>query len=57
MFHQSLATEHGAFPAVMKGGELFTNFASGNSMAPVAGGMLIEELIEDADFPSSVEEL
>ncbi len=57
LFHQSLDTEHGAFPAIMKGGELFTKFANGNTMAPLAGGMLIEELIEDQSFPASVEAL
>lgn len=44
LFHQSLNTKHGAFPAIMKGGELFAKFANGNAMAPIAGGMLIEEL-------------
>lgn len=57
LFHQSLATEHGAFPAIMKGVELFTKFANGNTTAPIAGGMLIEELVEDPAFPSSVEQL
>lgn len=57
LFHQSLATEHGAFPAIMKGGELFTRFANGNTTAPLAGNMLIEELIQNPNFPSSVEQL
>jgi hypothetical protein len=57
IFHQSLASGHAAFPAIMKGGELFINFASGSSTAPLAGNILIKKLIEDADFPSSVEEL
>ncbi|MCP4669170.1 MAG: hypothetical protein GY849_22775 [Deltaproteobacteria bacterium] len=57
LFHQSLNTEHGAFPAIMKGGELFTKFINGNTMAPIAGGVLIEELIEDPSFPASVEDL
>lgn len=57
LFHQSLTTEHGAFPAIMKGGELFTKFAGGNTTAPIAGGMLIEELLEDPAFPSSVDHL
>jgi hypothetical protein len=54
LFHQSLDTEHGAFSALMKGGDLFVKFINGNTMAPIAGGMLIEELVEDPKFPASV---
>ncbi|MCU7854014.1 MAG: hypothetical protein KZQ80_17595 [Candidatus Thiodiazotropha sp. (ex Monitilora ramsayi)] len=57
VFHQNLNTEHAAFPAIMKGEELFLNFTKGNSMAPMAGGMQIEELIEDDSFPGSIEQL
>ena len=57
LFHQNLDTEHSAFTAIMKGGELFTKFANGNTMAPLTGGMLIEELVEDQSFPVSVEAL
>jgi len=57
LFHQSLNTEHAAFPAIMKGGELFIKFANGNTMAPMLGGTLIEELVENPDFPDSVENL
>jgi len=57
LFHQSLNTEHGAFPAIMKGGDLFVKFINGNTMAPIAGGMLIKELVEDPNFPSSLEAL
>ena len=38
----------------MKGGDLFVKFINGNTMAPIAGGMLIEELVEDPKFPTSV---
>tara|TARA_B110001469_G_scaffold86388_1_gene81811 strand:- start:6603 stop:7169 length:567 start_codon:yes stop_codon:yes gene_type:complete len=54
LFHQCLDTQHGAFPALMKGGDLFVKFINGNTMAPIAGGMLIEELVEDPKFPTSV---
>ena len=57
LFHQSQNTKHGAFPAIMKGGELFTKFANGNTMAPIAGGMSIEELVQNPSFPASVEYL
>ena len=57
LFHQSLNTEHGAFPAIMKGGDLFVKFVNGNTMAPIAGGMLIEEIVENPDFPESLESL
>jgi hypothetical protein len=56
-FHQSLRTEHKAFPAIMKGGELFTQFANGNTTAPMAGGILIEEIIANPQFPESVDDL
>lgn len=57
LFHQSLDINHPAFSAIMKGGELFTKFTNGNAMAPVASGVLIEEFIDDPNFPASVEDL
>ncbi|MBV2135338.1 MAG: hypothetical protein AB2558_21285, partial [Candidatus Thiodiazotropha sp.] len=56
-FHNNSSPEHSALPAIIKGGELFINFAKGNSMAPLAGGMLVEELINSSSFPSSINEL
>lgn len=57
LFHQSLNTGHGAFPAIIKGREFFAKFINGNTMAPIEVGMLIEELIEDPSFPASLEAL
>ncbi len=57
LFHQSLNVNHNAFPAIIKGGDLYTKFASGNTMAPLAASMLIEELVTDDNFPASVDEL
>jgi len=57
MFHQGLDTEHAAFPAVMKGGELITKFINGNTTAVLAGRMLLEEIISNDNFPESVNAL
>ncbi len=57
MFHQSLDTSHPAFPAIMKGGEVFAKFSQGITTAPLAGAMFITELAENSEFPSSVDEL
>ena len=57
LFHQSLDTEHAAFPALMKGGDLFVKFINGDKMIPTASGTLIEELVEDPKFPNSVADL
>lgn len=54
MFHQSMATSHPAFPAIMKGGEVFAKFSQGVATAPLAGGMFITELAEAPDFPDSI---
>lgn len=57
LFHQSIDVNHGAFPAIIKGGDLYNKFANGNSMAPLAASLLIEELVSDNNFPASVDEL
>jgi len=57
LFHQELATEHVAFPAIMKGGDLYTKFAQGNTATPLVGASLIKELVEDSSFPNSIEDL
>lgn len=57
LFHQSLQTDHNAFAAIMKGGDLYTKFINGNTMAPVTAGMLVEEIVRDPRFPASVKEL
>lgn len=57
LFHQSLNTQHDAFPAIIKGGEFFIKFTKGYTLTPVAGAMLIKEIIEDQKFPESVDAL
>ena len=57
LFHQSLATEHAAFPAIMQGGGLFNKFAQGNTGAPLVAPRLIAALAEDSSFPNSIEDL
>src|SRR3546814_4572384 len=43
LFHQSLQTSHPAFPAVMRGGEIYMQFVNGNRTIPLAAGTLIAE--------------
>ena len=57
LFHQSLDTQHKAFPAIMEGGNVYTKFVNGNTMALLAEAMTIQELVQDPDFPTSVDEL
>ena len=56
-FHQSLSREHRAFRAIVKGREFFTRFSNGSRIAPTVSAMLIQEFIEDPEFPASVEDL
>jgi hypothetical protein len=57
LFHQTINTEHAAFQAIMKGGDMLTKFLNGNTMIPITAMMTIEELIEDPKFPASAEAL
>jgi hypothetical protein len=56
-FHQRIDTTHNAFPAIMKGGELFTKYAKGNTTIPLVAGNMIQELVADTNFPNSASEL
>jgi len=57
LFHQSLQTSHPAFPAVMRGGELYMQFVNGNRTIPLAAGTLIAEFVRNPQFPASAESL
>lgn len=57
IYHQKGNRNDKAYQAIMKGGDTFTKFMQGNTMAPLAAGPFIKEYIDDSEFPSSLTEL
>lgn len=57
LFHQSLQLEHPGYKAILKGGEVYTKFYNGNRTIVLAAGTLIQELINDLNFPATEAEL
>ncbi len=57
LFHQSLQTSHPAFPAVMRGGDVYLEFVNGNETIPLTAGTLIADYVRDPLFPTSAETL
>lgn len=51
LFHQSAQLEHPGYAAIMKGGEVYTNFYNGNRTIVMAAGALIEDFVNDPNFP------
>lgn len=56
-FHQKGDTNQSGFKAIMRGGELYIKFLKGDTLAPLSGDVLINELILDKSFPVSVDAL
>src|SRR3546814_9605393 len=46
LFHQSLQTTHPAFPALLRGGEIYMQFVNGNRQIPLADGTLIADFVD-----------
>lgn len=53
LFHQSVQLERPGYTAIMKGGEVYTKFYNGNRPIVLAAGSLIEEFVNDPNFPAT----
>lgn len=53
LFHQSVQLDHPGYAAILKGGEVYTKFYNGNQMIVMAAGTLIEQFVNDPNFPET----